>query len=473
MKTKTWITTLLLIPWTVGAQGIETYGETLKLALDNNPALARTYFDFAASQERIDVVAGELRPSVDLLAVEGREDRQTPTANFGRYDRSDVRFTTTQLLFDGFATRDRVKAAEFEARRDYQGHVRASENAALEATLAYLEVVLYQRLKGYAEENYFRHKQKADQIEARVNSGAGKGVDLEQIKARLALAESNVLTEATNLHDTEAELQRITGAQVVSQRLPMPMLPKKLVGGSRDLVLQRALEQSPRVRQSTEALLAVSADRDSARGAFFPKIDLRYRNEHSSNIEGIQGDFETEAIELVFNFNFYRGGSDSAQRRERNQRYFAAIEARKQACWDTRREVLIAYNDAQVLERQIEFLGRQLESQYLARNAYEAEYQLDQRTLLDVLDSQNELYDTQIAFVRAETGLIAARATALAEAGELLTSFGVTIDRLSGDEWDWDPSLSSAFASCPNDPTDPVEVDFDNIYDRFIRSAEP
>ena len=109
----------------------------------------------------------------------------------------------------------------------------------------------------------------------------------------------------------------------------------------------------------------------------------------------------------------------------------------------------------------------------MARNAYEAEYQLDQRTLLDVLDSQNELYDTQIAFVRAETGLIAARATALAEAGELLTSFGVTIDRLSGDEWDWDPSLSSAFASCPNDPTDPVEVDFDNIYDRFIRSAEP
>ena len=48
--------------------------QNVKLALDNNPALARTYFDFAASQERIDVVEGELRPSVDLLAVEGRED---------------------------------------------------------------------------------------------------------------------------------------------------------------------------------------------------------------------------------------------------------------------------------------------------------------------------------------------------------------------------------------------------------------
>ena len=463
----------LLFPWALAAQGIESYGDALRLALDHNPALARTYFDFAASKERIDVVEGELRPSLDLLAVEGREDRQTPTANFGRYDRSDVRFSATQLLFDGFATRDRVKAAEFEARRDYQAHVRASENAALEATLAYLEVVLYQRLKGYAEENYFRHKQKLDQIQVRVNSGAGKGVDLEQIKARLALAESNVLTEATNLHDTKAELQRITGAQVLAERLPLPLLPAELVGESREAVLERALEQSPRVRQSTEALLAVSADRDSARGAFFPRIDLRYRNDHSSNLEGIQGDFETEAVELVFNFNFYRGGSDSAQRRERNQRYYAAIEARKQACWDTRREVLIAYNDAEVFERQIEFLGRQLESQYLARNAYEDEYDIDKRSLLDVLDSQNELYDTQRAFVRSETGLIAARATALAEAGELLSSFGVTIDRPLGDEWGWDPSLSSAFATCPNDPTESVEVDFEAIYDRLQRSLEP
>jgi adhesin transport system outer membrane protein len=253
----------------------------------------------------------------------------------------------------------------------------------------------------------------------------------------------------------------------------MPLLPRELIGDSRNAVLKYALEQSPRVRQSTEALLAVSADRDSARGDFFPRIDLRYRNERSSSIDGIQGDFETEALELVFNYNFYRGGSDAAQRREQNQRYYAAIEARKQACWDARREVLIAYNDAQVLERQIEFLGKQLESQYLARNAYEAEYGINQRTLLDVLDSQNELYDTQRALARAEVSLVSARATALAEAGELLASFGVTINRPAGEKWDWDPSLSNAFASCPADPTDPVDVDFDDIYDRFIRSEDP
>jgi len=449
---------------------IETYGDALELALENNPSLARTYFDFAASRERVSVVEGELKPSLDVQAVRGREDRQTPTNDFGRYNRSDVRFTATQLLFDGFQTRDRVKAADFEARRDLQGHIGASENAALEVTEAYLEVALFQRLKDFADQNYYVHRQVASRISDRVNSGVSAGVDLEQVKARLALAESNVLTEATNLHDTKAELQRITGERVGSGRLPLPILPRELVGVSRDEVLRNALDQSPRVRQSTEEMLAVSAERDATRGLFFPRIDLRYRNEQSSNIEGLRGDFDTEAIELVFNFNFYRGGSDEAQRRERNQRYYAALEARKQACWDTRREVLVAYNEAQVLERQIEFLSAQLASQRLARIAYEDEFDLGSRSLLDLLDSQNELFDTQRALVRAETGLIGARAKALAEAGGLLSAFGVGMTRPGTEDWEWNASLSSAYSACPDEPTESIVVDFDTVYERVKQS---
>ena len=452
------------------SSGIQTYGQALELALEKNPALARTYFDFAASRERVAGVQGGLKPSLDVQAVRGREDRQTPSNNFDGYDRSDVRFTATQLLFDGYQTLDRVKAADFEARRDFQGHIRASENAALELTEAYLQVALFQRLKDFADQNYFVHRQVASRIGIRVESGVSAGVDLDQVTARLALAESNVLTEATNLHDTLAELQRITGQRVSSDRLPLPLLPPSLMGSSREEVLRRALDNSPRVRQSTEEMLAVSAERDAARGPFFPRIDLRYRNEQSNNLEGLQGEFDTEAIELVFNFNFYRGGADEAQRRERNQRYYAAMEARRQACWDTRREVLVAYNDAQVLERQVELLGRQLASQRLARLAYEDEFNLGSRSLLDLLDSQNELFNTQRALVRAETGLIARRAKALAEAGELLSAFGVAMSRQGTEGWEWDASLSSQYALCPDEPTEPVAVDFDAVYERVQQS---
>ena len=450
---------------------IQTYGQALELALENNPGLASTYFDFAASRERVAVVEGELKPSLDVQAVRGKEDRITPSSDFGTYNKNDVRFTATQLVFDGFQTLDRVRAAEFEARRDLQGHIRASENAALEVTEAYLQVALFQRLKNFSEQNYHYHRVQEAKIEDRVRSGIDASVDLEQITARLALAESNVLTETTNLHDTLAELQRITGERVSVETLPLPLLPPELMGSSRDDVLRLALRQSPRVREATEEMLAVNAERDAARGPFFPRIDLRYRHEQSDSLDGLSGNFDTEAVELVFNFNFYRGGSDEAQRRERNQRFYGAMEARKQACWYTRREVLVAYNESNVLEKQVALLQVQLKAQVLARIAYDGERTLGKRSLLDVLDSQNEYFDTQRALARAKTGLILARAKALAEAGSLLAAFGVSIVRPESLDWQWDPALSSAYAQCPSVPTEAIDVDFEDIYDRLQRSA--
>ena len=157
---------------------IQTYGQALELALENHPGLASTYFDFAASRERVAVVEGELKPSLDVQAVRGKEDRITPSSDFGTYNTNDVRFTATQLLFDGFQTLDRVKAAEFEARRDLQGHIRASENAALEVTEAYLQVALFQRLKNFSEHNYHYHRVQEAKIEDRVRSVIDASVDL-------------------------------------------------------------------------------------------------------------------------------------------------------------------------------------------------------------------------------------------------------------------------------------------------------
>jgi adhesin transport system outer membrane protein len=132
---------------------------------------------------------------------------------------------------------------------------------------------------------------------------------------------------------------------------------------------------------------------------------------------------------------------------------------------------LVAYNESKVLEKQVALLQVQLKAQGLARIAYDGERTLGKRSLLDVLDSQNEYFDTQRALARAKTGLILARAKALAEAGSLLAAFGVSIVRPDSLDWQWDPALSSAYAQCPSVPTEAIDVDFEDIYDRLQRSA--
>ncbi len=81
---------------------------------------------------------------------------------------------------------------------------------------------------------------------------------------------------------------------------------------------------------------------NATRGPMFPRLDLRYRNEQETNIDGFQGDYDLQAVELVLTYNLYRGGADSARRREFANRYYAAVESRKEACLSVRREVMIA-----------------------------------------------------------------------------------------------------------------------------------
>jgi outer membrane protein, adhesin transport system len=108
------------------------------------------------------------------------------------------------MLFDGFATREDVRALGFTKLNQYYELQRASEEVALEAAQAYLDTVRYQQLVKFAEENYVFHREVFGKIDERTSGGVSQGVDLDQASARVALAESNLLTEMTNLHDVQA-----------------------------------------------------------------------------------------------------------------------------------------------------------------------------------------------------------------------------------------------------------------------------
>ena len=82
--------------------------------------------------------------------------------------------------------------------------------------------------------------------------------------------------------------------------------------------------------------------------------------------------------------------------------------AKRPACLFVVR-VMIAFNNVRALEQQVVYLAQQLDSQDKARKAYGDQFDRNQRTLLDLLDSQNELFDTQRAMVSAQTDLVKAQ----------------------------------------------------------------
>jgi len=456
------------------AQVVSTYGEAVTTALAYNPAVTSAYFEFEAQRQAENVVKGGLLPSVDLSGDYAWQDRQTPIADFGTYEPDSLRFSITQLLFDGFQTRDQMRAARYEKLARYYDFYAASQRTAVSATEAYLNTLQFQELVEYAEDNYVVHRQVFNKIAERAAGGVSQRVDLEQATARMALAESNLLTEVTNLHDTRAEFQRIVGV-LPGDNLPFPAMPEQAIPATRADALDVAYMNSPDVNRAIEELRSAREAYNATRGPMYPRFDLRYRNEEASDTDGILGDYELESVEVLMSYNLYRGGTDLARRREFSSRYYAAIEARKDVCLNVRQDTVVAFNDIDVLKRQVDYLSQQLDAQDRTRRAYNDQFDLGQRSLLDLLDSQNEYFNTQRALITARTQLLRAQAITLAQIGALTQALdvqGFNEEKLAELKLKLERDDSEEIPSCPEGFPEAISVDQDEIFRRLNQSAE-
>jgi len=400
-------------------------------AISTNPEVLAAFNGFQAAGNDIGVARGNYLPSVDVAAGIGLEDRQLDGR--GSYDTSYAELTITQMLWDGLATTSEVERLDRAELVRYYELLGASEEVALEATRAYLDVQRRRELVRLAQDNYREHLRVYNQIEERAMSGAGRRVDLEQISGRLALAESNLLTEASNLHDVTARFQRIVGDLPAENLAPVPEMDERLpadVGRALDL----AFQGNPEFHAAIENIEASRAEQRGTRSAFQPRLDLRGRSgtyeNNDGNYDGVaDGEHrDRHSIELVASMNLYRGGSDRASFLAASERVEQAVNLREKACVDVRQTTQIAYNDTQRLREQLRYLNEHRQSIDRVRGAYQQQFDIGQRTLLDVLDSENEYFEASRAYANAQYDVALADARTLAAMGQLMQVLEVRRD---------------------------------------------
>lgn len=410
------------------SQPVDNLRQAVVETVKENPDVRASWFAFEQSREEQRAAKGGYYPSVDLVADVSRVRSDTPITSSEDYSKRGARFTITQMLFDGFATRDEVARLRFNKLASYYRVREASEDTSLAVVTAYLDVYRYQKMVALAEKNYVAHRVIYDQIEERTSGGVSRGVDLEQANARLALAESNLLTEMTNLHDVRVRFQRITNLWPADQ-LNTPIVSTALIPASRVESLLQAYNTSPLLNAAIEDVRATQEELNARNAPMMPRLDLRFRSEVENygedTVSRFEGDYDEEAIELVMTYNLYRGGSDSANKRRVHNRLYQARELQVKACRDVRQNVIIAYNNIAALQEQLLYSDRNQLAISKARVAYQAQFDLGQRTLLDQLDTENEFFDANRALVNAEVDLVGAQARTLAKMGILLAAIEV------------------------------------------------
>ena len=394
-------------------------------AILNSPEVVSKWHNYKAAGEEIGVARGGFLPRVDATIGAGKESLKQPPLNVkDDYNRNGYVLSLNQMIFDGFATRNEVRRLDKAKLVRYYELLDASENIALEASRAYLDVLRYRFLNNLAEDNYVQHKATYEQLIRRTQSGVGRRVDLEQAGSRLALAEINMTTENANLHDVTARYMRLVNSQPPNIAFP-PSLAGEKYPNSQAEAIGILLKKNPALLAAVENIEASQYDIDVRRAAYSPKLDFRARTDNTTNYQGVTGDRVNNVAELVVSWNLFNGGSDRAREKQYIERKNISLDMREKACRDTRQTLAIAYNDVNRLRQQSGFVSLQVSQLEKTLDAYRNQYDLGQRTLLDLLDTENELLSARRSAVNVDMDLTIAYLRTHAGMGTLLEFLGL------------------------------------------------
>jgi len=438
-------------------------------SLEKNPEIHVRLNAFqAATHDQREAFGGYL-PSLDLNASVGTGDRDYDAR--GSYSRNYAEISLTQMLFDGFRVRNAVARTEHSSRARYYELLDEAERKALEVAEAYLSVMKFREQVTLAQENVANHQRVQRHVSERASRGVSNRADLKQIDGRLSLARSNLLTEVANLQTVTARFQRLVGRFPAEDLTPYEVQADAVPD---DLwqVLNSAYTNNPALFSAFEEIQAAEASYGEAKAGRYPTIEFgashgAYKNNNSFDNRTDPHSYGDETVvELRMRYNLYRGGSDLAAERAADWRISQAESLRDKACVDLRQTATIAYNDVLNLQKKLVPLAAHRDRAEGVLIAYREQFDIGRRSLLDVLDSENEFFQARRAYISGFYDLHINRLQTLQSMGRLLETLSVNRQAF--------PDLGEINAGVDpgNNRYCTLPDDGDGSFDGYLESAE-
>lgn len=405
----------------------QTLEQAVAITLATNPEIRAIYNEYVSQRYEAEAAKGAYLPKLDLHGGIGYErtnyDRDDNSNTNENLTRKEIGITLTQLIWDGNETindMDRT-AAEAESVR-YQLLADASD-IALEVTQIYLESTQAYEVLLLSEANLAVHKKIYADIKKRVNSGIGSTADLSQVEARIAKAHGNLLAAQNNLFDTHTQFTRIVGQ--MPQGLNFPRADITAIPYSLEQALDIARDVHPVIKISQVDVDAARFQYDQSKGVNYPTFYIDAGHNWRDDANGNPGtDNETRAM-LRMNYNLFNGGSDADLSKSFAYQLNVAKDFRDRSYRQVEEGLKLAWTGLDYTSQQKSFLADHVDSASDTLIAYEKQYKIGKRTLLDVLNTENELFEARKGYLDAKYAEQLARYRVMNATGNLLQALRV------------------------------------------------
>jgi adhesin transport system outer membrane protein len=423
----------MFVPLLSNAQSLE---QAVAYSLDTDPDIRVAYTQFKVSEKLVEQAEAGYFPTIDLIGGIGHENTDSPSTRSSGTDnenlvRRELGVSFKQNLFSGFQTSSEVSRSSYSSTAEQWRLYSKAEDLALEVSKVYVALIEANKLVGLSEKNLASHQKIYEQIKSRTDSGFGSSAELSQINGRLANANSNLIAAKNNYLDRE-----VTFYRVIAQRpdnLVVPYPDSSLLPENKNEGLITALANNTVIKAAANDINAANYQYKSAISTYYPKVSLVINANFDDNLDGIDSDSfgangeSNEVLAMVrFSYNIFSGGKDKAYAKETAYKVNQAKDLNRSAYRQVEESFMLSWNAFEQLNLQKKYIKIHVEAARNTQMDYLQQFRIGQRSLLDLLDTENELYQSRIDFLGAEMSEIIARYRILHSMGLLLDSLKVT-----------------------------------------------
>lgn len=441
-----------------GAAEAETLQDALSAAYANNPSLEAARAQLRAIDERVAQAKGGWRPSIEASGSIGKaEVDQTslstttpggsPFKTSGDYTAKAANVALVQPVFSGFSTVNGVNQAEHEVLAGREDLRRSEQLVLLDAVTAYMNVKRDEALLELNRNNVQVLQRQLEASQDRFRVGEITRTDVAQSEARLSRAISDRTRAEANLSASRAFYKRVIGETpgTLDNPTSLPAVPE-----SEDAAHETALADNPILNSARYAEKAASYAVGAAKGGMLPQVNLRAEYNRGWDTSLFTKESTQKQIVAELRVPLYEAGVTSSvvrqARQVNSQRKLEIVDAERQVYEAVRN----AWESLRAARDRVKSDESQVRANEIALEGVKQEAEVGSRTILEVLNAEQELLDSRAALVSdkrdeqvAAYALLAAVGHMTAEQLNLASARydpKKNYDRVSDKIWGWDIS---------------------------------
>jgi TolC family type I secretion outer membrane protein len=397
----------------------QTLEDALVAAYLTNSELEAQRSALRATDELVPQALSGWRPRLSVqgdVFANNRESSADGNSDTSGFNTRGATLGLDQDLYSGGETVANTERAERLVRSERARLIAIEQSVLLDAATAYTNLLAAQAVLDFATQNEGRLRRQSQATQDRFDVGEVTRTDVAQADARLAGADADRVRAEGDLAAAQADYRRVINQEPVRLVVPAPL---SALPTSEAEAQQLAESNNPNIAVAQFDLAAARADVDVAGSALLPRLSVRGELSYTEDPNPALDDQRDATIGASLVVPLYQGGGEYARVRQTKQTVRQRLDDVETTYRAVRNEVTAAWQAFVTATTQIESRQAQVQANEIAAEGARQEALVGQRTTLDVLDTESDLFLSQVDLVQSRRDQIVASYRLKAAVGEL------------------------------------------------------